>query len=79
MSDDPLDKCRRILRGETEAEQATLRSDNQSGCPGVYRVPSGTWRAELTVGSVKHNLGTFANIDDAIAARREAEDRMGID
>lgn len=53
------------------------RSDNTSGHPGVqWRKDNKKWRAVLTIGGIRVRLGEFANKDDAIAARRRAEEEM---
>lgn len=75
---DPLDHVRQILSGEIETPAPTLRCDNTSGHPGVYKTRSGKWRAELRVAGKKYNLGTYADISDAIQARQDALDNTGL-
>ena len=48
------------------------RSNNTSGCAGVYR-SNNKWQARIRVGDKRFNLGAFENLDDAIAARIAAE------
>jgi len=49
-------------------------STNTSGCRGVYwDKNSGKWRARLRFRGKFYNLGTYANFDDAVKARRKAE------
>ena len=48
------------------------RSNNTSGYPGVHRKRD-KWAAKITYQKVTYQLGTFENIDGAIAARQEAE------
>lgn len=56
--------------------------NNSSGCTGVSYRPArpgkarAKWRATIMVDGVTHNLGEFAQKDDAIAARRAAEQTM---
>ena len=40
---------------------------------GVYRAKSGSYVATISINSKKITLGTFANVEDAINARKEAE------
>lgn len=49
----------------------------KSGVPGVrWRKDRGTWVAQIRVGYRNHVLGSFKSKDEAIAARREAEQAM---
>jgi hypothetical protein len=49
---------------------------NTSGALGVYwdKSKKGRWRAQITVGKKKINLGSFQFIEDAIAARAAGEE-----
>ena len=47
------------------------RSDNKTGHTGVYRTPYGTYRASITLNKVRHNLGTYPTLAEAIAAREQ--------
>lgn len=50
-------------------------STNSSGVVGVYLDKrSGKWRACLKFKGVLHRLGTFARLEDAVAARKKAEE-----
>lgn len=53
------------------------RCDNTSGHRGVSRRRAG-WEAYLTIRGKRQYLGTFARIEDAIAARAAAEARLGL-
>ncbi len=55
----------------------SLRADNTSGTPGVYRCGD-KWRAEIRVGGRKRCLGTFADKQAAIDARAAAEAQTGL-
>ena len=57
-------------------DQQNLRKDNTSGCTGVTAVRNGRWRAELTFRGKRYFLGTYINKQNAINARKEAEDRI---
>lgn len=53
-----------------------LLNTNSSGVTGVgYRKSSGTWRARITVNCRSIYLGDFQNIEDAISARKQAEEK----
>lgn len=49
------------------------RSNNKSGCVGVYKHRSGKWIAEIIKNKKYHALGSFDNYQDAVAARKMAE------
>lgn len=50
------------------------RSDNRSGCPGVrWRKDRNKWTAVIGITGQHKHLGTFAAMEDAIAARLAAE------
>ena len=64
------------LRVATKSENAINsppRKKNISGCTGVTKTKSGTWRARIQVNGKEKLLGTFKNIEDAIKARKDAE------
>ena len=55
----------------------TRSATNTSGARGVYYVPkTGKWRARLRFQGKLHNLGTYANFEDAVQARKDAEERI---
>lgn len=64
----------RLCRQKDNAKNTRIRSDNTSGHKGVYK-KNGRWFSEITADGERHYLGTFKNIDDAIAARVKAEER----
>jgi len=49
------------------------RTNNKSGCVGVYKTSSGKWKAEIIVDKKYHNLGIYSNKKDAVKARKAAE------
>lgn len=51
---------------------AAKRSDNTSGYAGVYQ-QKGKWEAKICYRGKRYRLGRFADIEDAIAARKAAE------
>lgn len=53
-----------------------LRKNNTSNTTGItYNKQNKNWRASIFFKGKKINLGSFKNIDDAIKARKEAEDK----
>lgn len=53
-----------------------IRKNNTSGYTGVtYNNKNKTWRANIFFKGKKINLGSFKNIEDAIKARKEAEEK----
>ncbi len=59
------------------ARRQRLISTNTSGCTGVYRNrKSGKWVAQITFKGKTYYLGSFAKIEDAVKARRLAEEQM---
>jgi hypothetical protein len=67
------------LRLATQSENTCNRGpqyNNRSGTKGVCWVTlHGHWRAHICVRGQKMNLGAFQRIEDAAAARREAEEK----
>lgn len=55
--------------------QKKLRKDNTSGYTGVVAC-RGRWRAQITFKGKTYLLGTYSRIEDAAAARKEAEERI---
>lgn len=72
-----LNNCRSNLRLATVKENSrngSLRSTNTSGIIGVgWRERYQKWQAQITVDYKNFHLGYFANKDDAIRARLNAE------
>ena len=48
---------------------------NKAGARGVVKTPKGRYQAGIQVNRAHKHLGTFDTIEDAIAARHEAEKR----
>lgn len=52
-------------------------SNNTSGCKGVYwNKNEGKWHARITFKNKVHSLGRYENKEDAIKARKEAEEKF---
>lgn len=55
-----------------------LRRNSTSGVLGVnWNAQRERWVARIGNGNERVNLGSFANFEDAVSARREAEKRFG--
>ncbi len=79
--DDPARPTRQQIRQMQNTPQPeppagqkgrALHSNNTSGCPGVHQA-RGKWVARITSQKVTYQLGAFAAVEDAIAARQAAE------
>lgn len=71
-----LDNRRSNLRNATEPlnRYNVLRSDNKAGYPGVsWSTAVQRWRPYITKDGKRRTLGTYVNLEDAIAARKKAE------
>jgi len=68
----------RIVSNLTNQRNQSLPAHNTSGVMGVtWDKESRKWKAQIRVGPRNYNLGRFADIDDAAAARKAADDRYG--
>lgn len=77
INGDPFDNRLSNLRVCTPLQNthnAAIRRNNTSGYTGVRQVQSGKWKATLTTLGVRVQLGLFANLEEAVAARQKAED-----
>lgn len=74
-----MNNCKKNLRITTQQINTINRSiskRNKSGVTGVrLREDIMKWTAELMVNGVVHRLGCFENFDDAVLARKNAEER----
>lgn len=72
-----LNNRRKNLRLASSLQNAAnkgMRTDNTSGVIGVnWDKRTGSWRAELQVNREYKFLGRFANLDEAIAVRKQGE------
>lgn len=75
-----LDNRRSNLRVVTQQENnqnLSVRSDNTSGVPGVFfDKRAKRWRAQICKGGKTTHVGIFDCFDDAVAARKEAEEKI---
>lgn len=66
------------LRQATHAENGRNQSPHGKRSPGVrQRMDTQKWQAEIMRDGVRHSLGCFVTKDEAIAARKTAQARMG--
>jgi len=72
MKPGPLD------REKTEPDSRAVRGDNKSGCPGVF-LRGKKWTAKITYKKVSYTLGRFEQLEDAVAARKKAEQLLKAD
>jgi hypothetical protein len=76
-SDNRIKNLRDVTNEENHRNMKT-RSDNTSGVMGVFFYKTRKkWEAYIKTDGRKKHLGYFANIDDAIAARKAAEIKYG--
>ncbi len=68
----------RSVMGSENAKNSRLYSNNTSGHPGVHwYTASRKWQSKIQVSSKTLHLGYFADLTDAIAARKAAEIEHG--
>lgn len=73
----PLNNCKNNLRIVSKSQNAMnskINLRNTSGVTGVYAVGK-KWLARITVDNNEIHLGCFSDFNDAVAARRAAEDK----
>lgn len=71
--DNSIDNLRLASR-TLNARNTNLRADNTTGHKGVIKSKTtGKFCASLKIRNVRKHLGTFTTIEDAIAARKDAE------
>lgn len=60
---------------ETQCRNRRVKATNKSGATGVTQRTATSWRAFIRYDGKNHNLGTFHSFDDAVRARKEAEEK----
>ena len=64
----------RMVTHHENTLNASMRKDNKSGCVGViWHKARRKWMAYIAVNKKPKYLGLFDSIDEAVAARRQAE------
>lgn len=72
-ADNRLDNLRSVPQKENR-KNCRIPSNNTSGIQGVsWNKLISKWTAQIKVNKVKHHLGCFSNIDEAISCRKQAE------
>lgn len=75
LSDNRKNNLRCVTRSQNGCNKKT-RDDSSTGVPGVwFRKDNRKWRAVITINQKRYNLGTYDNMDDAVAARKAAEEK----
>lgn len=68
----------RVVPKRDNNKNMARKRDNTSGQTGVSRTKSGMrWRARIQANGKAKTLGSFATIEEAIAARKQAEAKYG--
>ena len=79
INHNPLDNRKsnlRICKQIDNTHNSKIRRNNTSGVTGVqWMKDKNKWRASIEINNQKKYLGDFENIQDAIDARREAEEK----
>lgn len=70
--DDRIENLRAISQTKNMRNK-NAASKNTSGRAGVSITKDKKWRASIQVGNKHRNLGTYSDLDQAIAAREQAE------
>ena len=70
-------KCNlRVVTRSDNNKNRKLASNNKSGVTGVYwRKREGMWSAQIRVNYKRIDLGNFIRFEDAVAARKQAEEK----
>ena len=73
-------RCRCDCGKETNVLQSIRdrkrRTDNKTGCKGVFRKKNGKYSASIGFKKKVFYIGTYETLDQAVEARNEAEDRI---
>jgi hypothetical protein len=68
----------RSVKRTLNRRNMALRSDNKSGCPGVYfNAQKNKWHAAITLSTGQVHIGFYDDLEDAIKARKNAEVEYG--
>lgn len=65
----------RVVSVDDNLKNRGMFRNNTSGCKGVSMV-DGLWRASIGCNNEKYDLGNFENFEDAVMARKKAEDDL---
>lgn len=76
-TDNKLENLREVTGAENQRNRKT-GVNNTSGCVGVtWHKKAGVWQAQIKTPEKYIYLGSFSDLDDAIAARKDAEKKYG--
>jgi hypothetical protein len=75
--DSRIENLRIVTRQENMMNKALQKNSTSSHCGVAWDSKAQKWRAHIKLNGVAKYLGVFKDIGDAIAARREAEERFG--
>jgi hypothetical protein len=68
----------REVSNQENSKNSRISSSNKSGCAGVRWIEDKKkWRSEICVDGRSKHLGIFADFDDAVMCRKQAEDKYG--
>ena len=74
-NDNRKENLREVTRSQNQMN-SRIRKDNASGVIGVsWHRQTSKWRAQIKINGKMIYLGTYINIEDAISARRDAEEK----
>lgn len=74
--DNRIENLRSVSHAENMKNKTRPRG-SKNPYPGVHRSNVGTWYVRIRMNSVDHHIGTFSDLRDAVAARKDAEQRFG--
>ena len=80
INQDKHDNRRINLRFVTPTENSMnvpRKNNNKSGFVGVCKAPNGSYRAYITKNKKRIGLGWYKTLEEAVNARKEAEERLG--
>lgn len=66
----------RIVTSHVNSLNTSVQKNNTTKYLGVHKTRYGTYHATIKLNGKNIGLGTFKNIDEAIKARKEAEDKL---
>lgn len=68
----------RVVQRAHNAMNLSKSKRNSSGVTGVFKhTQTGRWQAQIRIKRKSIHLGSFESFDDAVAARKKAEDQHG--